>query len=121
MIKCNLIYPGGDTTSSWAIISDGGDISVGTDVSSLAGIIVSTNGAIRSVNNQTTNTILRVDGQFSGNSQPIHDAHISVRGTSAHEILTSGIILMRSSRADTNTPPLLRKDANGYSIQSVVR
>lgn len=126
ILKCNVSYPSGDTTSSWAWIAKRGNILVDTSVTSLAGVYValsenqSGKGQFQSNNGATAN-ILKIDGTLYGDATSLFNSRTYARGTNAYDILTTGTILSYSNRALVNPPPLLSQYLNNYKVQRVVK
>ena len=56
-----------------------------------------------------------------GNAKPLFDSRLYVRGTSAYDILTTGVIMGYSNRALVNPPPLLSEYLNNYSVTKVTK
>ena len=133
ILKCNMGYA--DATSSFAFIVKGGNIVVdpgvlaqpNSGVSALAGVFVAIDdgitgaGQFRSLGNGASQRILKVDGSMYGDAKPLFDSRLYVRGNTAYEILTTGIILSYSNRALVNPPPLLSQYLNNYSVTRVVK
>lgn len=133
-IMCSNGYASSDTTSSWAFIVKNGNIIINNGdgtvnnkgITNMGGVYVAigdgTNtGKFVPLNGQTTNAILRVNGSLYGNAKPFLDSRLYVRGTTAYDILTTGIIISYSNRALVNPPPLLSQYLNTYSVTRVVR
>ncbi len=68
-----------------------------------------------------TQKILKVDGSFYGDAKPLFDSRLYVRGTTAYENLTTGVILSYSNRPLVSPPPLLSQYLNNYSVMRVVK
>ena len=133
-IRCNIAYPSGDTSSSWAFIVKNGNFIIDNGegnpsnkgITNIAGVYVTigdsvNTGKFTAFNNQTTTAILRLDGSMYGNASPLFQSRLYVRGTNAYDILTTGVILSYSNRALVNPPPLLSNFLNNYSVTRVVR
>lgn len=121
-INCNIGYQ--DGAASWAIIVKGGNIIIDKSVASLAGVYVTIPvGTIGGKFTQATptNTILRLEGSMYGNPDELFQKRLYVRGTSAYDILTTGVILTYSNRALVNPPPLLSEYLNNYSVTKVAK
>ena len=133
--ECNTSYPSDDTTSSWAWIAKNGSIKIfnGTNattdkgITNLAGVYVAikesapNSGLITYSGQATTTAILRIDGTLYGDATTLFNSRTYARGTSAHEILTTGTILSYSNRALVTPPPLLSQYLNNYKVQRVVK
>ena len=133
-IRCNIAYPSGDTSSSWAFIVKNGNFIIdngdGTPsnkgITNIAGVYVAISGGLNTGNfipldSKTTTAILRLDGSMYGNANSLFQSRLYVRGTNAYDILTTGVILSYSNRALVNPPPLLSNFLNNYSVTRVVR
>ncbi len=123
IINCNIAYSP-NTGASWAFIVKNGNIIVDKSITNLAGVYVaigdaSTTGLFQG--NGATNAILKVDGSMYGNAKPLFDSRLYVRGTSAYDILTTGVIMGYSNRALVNPPPLLSEYLNNYSVTKVAK
>ena len=128
-IKCNNQYDPNETSlSSWAFIVKGGNILVATGVTSMAGVYVTipstttpvTGGQFTPLGGNTNN-ILRINGSLYGDAKPLFDSRNYIRGTSAYDMLTTGVILSYSNRALVSPPPLLSQFLNNYSVTRVVK
>lgn len=135
-IKCNIAYEA-DTGASWAFIVKNGNIIIDKSVTNLAGVYVAIkkegelpgndctagvgNTGLFCPQNGSTNAILKVDGSMYGNAKPLFDSRLYVRGTSAYDILTTGVIMGYSNRALVNPPPLLSEYLNNYSVTKVTK
>ncbi len=125
-INCNIAYVP-DTGASWAFIVKNGNIIIHPNITNLAGVYLviagsnNPSGQFRSVNDLTTNNILKVEGSMYGDPKPLFDSRLYVRGSSAYDILTPGVILNYSNRALVNPPPLLSEYLNNYTVNKVVK
>lgn len=126
--NCNTAYPSGDTTSSWAWISQWGDITIDKSVTNIAGIYVAipkvagnTVDSGRFLGTETTNAILKVEWSLYGNANHLFASRLYARGTNAYDILTTGTILSYSNRALVNPPPLLSQYLGNYTVERVVK
>ena len=68
-----------------------------------------------------TNNILRINGSLYGNADDLFRDRNYIRGTTAYDMLTTGVILSYSNRALTSPPPLLSQFLNNYSVTRVVK
>lgn len=132
-INCNIGYASGDASSSWAWIAKNGDIKVYNGqnalsdgaVTNMAGVYVAIKetqgGTFNYSGNNTTQKILRVDGSFYGNAEPLFKSRLYARATGGYDILTTGTIINYSNRALMNPPPLLSQYLGNYQVQRVVQ
>ncbi len=134
ILNCNNGYGSSDTSASWAWIVKGGNILVATGVTNIAGVYVALGvsgvtstapcgetGNICPRDSAVTSNILRINGSLYGNADPLFKSRLYIRGTSAYDILTTGVILSYSNRALVSPPPLLSQFLNNYSVTRVVK
>ena len=123
VINCNIAY-NPNTGASWAFIVKNGNIIVDKSITNLAGVYLAIGDASSTglfQGNGSTNAILKVDGSMYGNAKSLFDSRLYVRGTSAYDILTTGVIMGYSNRALVNPPPLLSEYLNNYSVTKVAK